>query len=117
MTSTIDKQVIRAEQRQKLFSYIRRAMQERSFDCFVTLMDGCHYPQTDVAWDQYRLKLMRDVLLNPEAAAGNPTIKEWMDNCLDYLIKKETAKQELAAASKALEELTGRTSKPDEGSR
>lgn len=104
-------------QRQKLFGYISKAMQEQSFDCFVTLMDGYHYPQTDIAWDMYRLKLMRDVLLNPETAAENPTIKAWMDKCLGYLAKKEETKQELAAVSKALEELTGRTSKPDEGSR
>ena len=117
MTITIDKQAVQAEQRQKLFAYLAKAMQEQSFDCFVALMDGHCCPNTDKAWDQYRLKLVRDVLLDPNVAAENPVIKEWTDNCLEYLVRKETARKELATASKALEELTGRSSKPDEGSR
>ena len=113
MNVEIDKTAIRKEQRRKLFDYLNQAMNEGSVSCFMTLVNGFKYP--DISYDlaQCQLQMIRDVLLSKEAAAAHPHVREWLDYCLNIMTQKEAAKRELAAASKALEELTNQQLEPD----
>lgn len=113
MNVEIDKTAIRKEQRRKLFDYLDQAMNEGSVSCFMTLVNGFKYP--DISYDlaQCQLQMIRDVLLSKEAAAAHPHVREWLDYCLNIMTQKEAAKRELAAASKALEELTNQQLEPD----
>lgn len=114
MNVEIDKTAIRKEQRRKLFDYLDQAMNEGSVSCFMALVNGFKYP--DISYDlaQCQLQMIRDVLLSKEAAAAHPHVREWLDYCLNIMTQKEAAKRELAAASKALEELTNQQLEPDE---
>ena len=104
--TTIDKEAIRTEQRQKIFEYLAKAMQEGSFSCFVTLVDGHNFPDIRYDLELCQLQLIRDVLLSDKVAAEHPYVRDWLDNCLTKMTRKEAAKREIAAATQTLEELS-----------